>query len=64
LKEYDLLRGGELYKERWATAKRMNLEIRFIQRDVFPRFYDWITSSETVNYVASKLHIRLSIQKL
>jgi len=48
LKEYDMLRGNEPYKYRWATNIRENLAIRLVKMDFFSNLCDWITSNKTL----------------
>lgn len=58
-KEYDLMRGGELYKNRWACTYRRNFELRLVRRSLMNRLYDWVTWSNKVNNLAVKLKLSL-----
>jgi CelD/BcsL family acetyltransferase involved in cellulose biosynthesis len=57
LKEYDLMRGAETYKGLWTMKARKNLEIRFVQEDLFPRIYSWIAKNNKINFLLSKFGI-------
>jgi len=61
LKEYDFLRGGESYKNRWNTSTRRNLEVRAIKRKFVPIVYDWITKKDSFSTLTYKLGKRLSL---
>lgn len=55
LKEYDLLRGGEPYKNDWDTKNRKNLEVWFIRKGLFARIYSWASKSNTALPLIEKL---------
>ena len=41
MKEFDLLKGGDRYKFRWATGYRRNLTIKFVNRKFTSTLYHW-----------------------
>ena len=55
LEEYDFLRGGELYKNRWNISTRRNLQVRAIKRKFVPIVYDRITKNEKFSRLTYKL---------
>ena len=59
LKEYDMMRGDEPYKSEWTTLARKNLEVRFVQKGVFPRIYNWLIKKAAFQNLSSKLRLSL-----
>jgi len=57
LKEYDLMRGDELYKRLWTKKARKNFEIRFVQKGFSSRIYKWLTKNTKIDFLFSKLGI-------
>lgn len=58
-KEYDMMRGDEPYKLLWTHTFRRNFEIKFVREGMHSRFFNWMTSNETVNRLAGKLKLSL-----
>ncbi|MEM2661271.1 MAG: GNAT family N-acetyltransferase [Nitrososphaeria archaeon] len=58
-KEYDMMRGIEPYKLFWTHNFRRNFEIRIIKNGITRKFYDWLTSSNTITRLAAKLKLSL-----
>jgi CelD/BcsL family acetyltransferase involved in cellulose biosynthesis len=58
-KEYDMLRGDELYKTNWTHTYRRNFEIRLVRESLLSGFYDWATWDNTVNNLTRKLKLSL-----
>jgi CelD/BcsL family acetyltransferase involved in cellulose biosynthesis len=63
LKEYDLMRGDEPYKNSWNTNNRKNLELRLVRKGLFARIYDWATKSNTVLPLTQKFGISLDLKR-
>ncbi len=53
--EYDLMRGFESYKTRWASKCRRNFEVRFVRKGLLNGLYDWVTWNETLNRLEGEL---------
>jgi len=61
LKEYDFLRGGELYKHLWNTFTRRSLQVRATKRKIVPIIYDWLMKNNKLSLLTHKLGKRLSM---
>jgi CelD/BcsL family acetyltransferase involved in cellulose biosynthesis len=59
LKEYDLMRGNEPYKNMWTKSYRRSFEIRLVSDSLLSGFYDWITWNDAINNLAGKLKLSL-----
>jgi CelD/BcsL family acetyltransferase involved in cellulose biosynthesis len=59
LKEYDLMRGSGAYKRRWTTKARKNLEIRFVQKGLFPRIYLLLRKNSKISSMFSKFRMEM-----
>ena len=54
IKEYDLMRGDDAYKQNWTTKTRKNVEITFARKGRSPRFYNWLINSNLQNFVFTR----------
>ena len=54
LREVDMLRGVETYKNSWTSTYRRNLEIRLVHEDLRSIFYNWISWKNNINAVNLK----------
>lgn len=54
-REYDLMRGDELYKSKWCTKSRKNLEMRLFHKGLFAKVYGWVTGNGTALRLTERL---------
>jgi len=58
--EYDLMRGNEAYKRKWATKTRKNVEISFAREGLSPRIHSWLINSNLATFAFFRLGIKLA----
>lgn len=60
--EYDLTRGFESYKARWATVFRKNFIARLIRGGLFAKMYCWAMENDFLLWLSNKLGAHLSAE--
>jgi len=60
-REYDMMRGDELYKMMWTKNCRKNYEVGILRKDLYSRLLNWSTSAKALNKLAEKFGISLKI---
>ena len=60
--EYDLTRGFELYKAKWATVFRKNIIARLIRGGLFAKTYCWTIENNFLLWLSNKLGMHLSAE--